>query len=599
MSRAVALLQDLVRIPSPSGQEDAVVARLEEAFRTLGWKPERAGRNLTALLDGGEGPLLLLNSHTDTVPVGEEWTKDPLAANIEDGRIYGRGSNDAKGCLTAMILGAAAAFEKNAPKGRVLLAASCEEEVLGQGLEKLLPSLPKPDAAVVGEPTGLKPAVAQKGLIVLEITAHGRSAHAAHGGGVNAIGISARDVLALSGLAFDKSHSALGRPSLNVTQIAGGTRHNVIPDRCKLVVDIRTTPDYSVDEIVATVRGAVEGAVHVRSSRLGCVETDPESSDRESRALGESRFVAVRLRDALRLGFFERRADGEGRPRRHAPLPHSRRVSRGRRARGRRPLLRKADPQLLRTGGLDMKKLWQTATDLDSVVEAYTVGDDPALDSRLLRYEVYGSLAHAAGLAEIGVLTRKEHAALRAELTKLHDRPGSFAVTRAQEDIHTAVEQRLTAAVGDIGAKIHAGRSRNDQVQVDLRLFLKDRLLALHAEGRRRGRGLGGVRKAPPGDDASGLLPPPARDADDGRPLGRVARRSPLGRSARPALRLRRGRRVPAGQRRRLRRHAPAPARLRRQAARLFARPAQHLAGPIVPPAPRGRRALVAGPARP
>jgi argininosuccinate lyase len=128
-----------------------------------------------------------------------------------------------------------------------------------------------------------------------------------------------------------------------------------------------------------------------------------------------------------------------------------------------------------------MKKLWQTNASLDSVVEAYTVGNDPELDSRLLKYEVYGSLAHAAGLVKIGVLTKKEYAALRAELTKLHDRPGTFAVTRAQEDIHTAVEQRLTRVLGEIGAKVHAGRSRNDQVQANLRLFLKDRLLALHA----------------------------------------------------------------------------------------------------------------------
>lgn len=276
MSRAVALLQDLVRLPSPSGKEEAVVARLESEFRTLGWTPAVSGRNITAMLDGGEGPLLLLNSHTDTVPVGEEWTKDPLAANIEDGRVYGRGTNDAKGCLTAMILGAAAAYKDRAPKGRVLLAASCEEEVLGQGLETLLPTLPRPDAAVVGEPTGLKPAVAQKGLLVLEITAAGRSAHAAHGGGVNAVEAAARDVLALSGLSFDRAHAALGRPSLNVTQISGGTRHNVIPDRCKIVVDIRNTPDYSADEIVARVRSIVKGDVFVRSSRLGSVETDPD-----------------------------------------------------------------------------------------------------------------------------------------------------------------------------------------------------------------------------------------------------------------------------------------------------------------------------------
>jgi argininosuccinate lyase len=132
-----------------------------------------------------------------------------------------------------------------------------------------------------------------------------------------------------------------------------------------------------------------------------------------------------------------------------------------------------------------MKKLWQTQTDLDAVVEAYTVGDDPGLDSRLLRCEVYGSIAHAAGLKKIGVLTAREYAALRAELTKLHDRPGKFAVTREQEDIHTAVEQKLTSALGETGAKIHAGRSRNDQVQVDLRLFLKDRLLDLHVRAGR------------------------------------------------------------------------------------------------------------------
>ncbi len=275
MISAVELLSDLVRIPSPSGQEDAVVARLEDALRQLGLAPSRHGRNLTALLDGGKGPLLLLNSHTDTVPVGEDWTKAPLSATIENGRLYGRGANDAKGPLTAMILGAARAFEKDAPKGRVLLAASCEEEVLGQGLEKLLPLLPRPDAAVVGEPTGLRPAVAQKGLIVLEITAAGRSAHAAHGGGLNAIEAAARDVLVLSQLRFDKTHPALGSPTLNVTQINGGARHNVIPDRCTLVVDIRTTPDYAPEEIVAAVTRAVEGQVRVRSSRLGSVETDP------------------------------------------------------------------------------------------------------------------------------------------------------------------------------------------------------------------------------------------------------------------------------------------------------------------------------------
>ncbi len=128
-----------------------------------------------------------------------------------------------------------------------------------------------------------------------------------------------------------------------------------------------------------------------------------------------------------------------------------------------------------------MKKLWQTSAPLDAAVEAYTVGDDPALDARLLPFEVYGSLAHAEGLVRAGVLSRQELAALRKELRALHGSADGFAITREQEDVHTAVEQALTKALGDAGAKIHAGRSRNDQVQVDLRLFLLDRLVRLHA----------------------------------------------------------------------------------------------------------------------
>jgi len=271
---AVDLLQEVVRIPSESKQEEAVVNYLHSAMLELGMTPKLSGRNLTAMLDGGEGPLLLLNSHTDTVPVGQGWTRDPLAANIEDGKIYGRGSNDAKGCLVAMILGAKRAFATNAPKGKVLLAASCEEEVLGLGLEVLLPTLPRPDAAVVGEPTGLKAAVAQKGLLLLEIINMGRSAHAAHGGGINAVESAARDVLALSKLIIPGAHTALGATSLHVTQISGGDRHNVIPDRCKLVVDIRTVPSVSPEEIIALVKNTVEGEVMIRSNRLGSVETD-------------------------------------------------------------------------------------------------------------------------------------------------------------------------------------------------------------------------------------------------------------------------------------------------------------------------------------
>lgn len=272
---ALDLLTEVVRIPSESKYEDAVVDHLRSAMLELGLSPEVSGRNLTAMLDGGSGPLLLLNSHTDTVPVGQGWTRDPLKAAVEDGKLYGRGSNDAKGCLVAMILGAQKAFATNAPKGKVLIAATCEEEVLGKGLETLLPTLPKPDAAVVGEPTGLNAATAQKGLLLLEVIAKGKSAHAAHGGGINAVTAAARDVLALSKLVVDGEHPYLGKTSLNVTQIAGGDRHNVIPDSCRLTLDIRTVPSVPPEEIIKLVQATVEGEVRIRSNRLGSVETDP------------------------------------------------------------------------------------------------------------------------------------------------------------------------------------------------------------------------------------------------------------------------------------------------------------------------------------
>ena len=126
-------------------------------------------------------------------------------------------------------------------------------------------------------------------------------------------------------------------------------------------------------------------------------------------------------------------------------------------------------------------KLWQTQESLDSAVEAYTVGDDPQRDQALLPYEVYGSLAHATGLADLGLISARELKAVRRVLRGIIERPESFKISRAQEDVHTAVEQLLTQALGETGAKIHAGRSRNDQVQVDLRLFIKDQLLDLQS----------------------------------------------------------------------------------------------------------------------
>ena len=270
----MTLLEKLVAIPSESGREDAACALVESELRALGLSPVRVGRSVHATLGSG-GKLLLLNSHLDTVPAGEGWTHSP-SGERDGGRLYGRGANDAKGCVAAMLLGAARAYAAQAPAGRVCLAFGCEEETSNKGIAELMAALPAPDAAVVGEPTGLAPAVAQKGLLLLEVIAKGRSAHAAWGGGVNAVHAAAKDILALAAISFEKEHPVLGRPSLQVTQVQGGERHNVIPDRCKLVVDIRTTPDYAPEELVALVQKAVGGEVVVRSRRLQSVDTPVE-----------------------------------------------------------------------------------------------------------------------------------------------------------------------------------------------------------------------------------------------------------------------------------------------------------------------------------
>ncbi|MBI4349192.1 MAG: M20/M25/M40 family metallo-hydrolase [Elusimicrobia bacterium] len=271
MSEPASFLERLVGVPSESGREDAAADLVEAELRALGLAPKRVGRSVHATLGSGGG-LLLLNSHLDTVPAGEGWTRNPLGERT-GGRLYGRGANDAKGCVAAMLAGAVRAYARTAPGGRVCLAFGCEEETSNRGITELMAELPAPDAAVVGEPTGLAPAVAQKGLLLLEVTAKGRSAHAAWGGGVNAVHAAAKDILALAAVSFDREHPVLGKPSLQVTQVQGGERHNVIPDRCRLVVDIRTTPDYAPEEIVALVERAVGGEVSIRSRRLQSVDT--------------------------------------------------------------------------------------------------------------------------------------------------------------------------------------------------------------------------------------------------------------------------------------------------------------------------------------
>lgn len=279
MSGVVELLRELVAIPSVTGDERAICEFLAGWLRGRGLEVRVDDRNLEARVRGGApGPVLLWSSHLDVVPPGEGWSSDPFAPRFDGDRLYGRGSNDAKASVAAMATALVALAASPPERGEVVFAATCEEERGRNGLERFLPSLGPLDAALVGEPTGLQPAVAQNGLMVLELTARGKAGHAARPRTtINAIDVAARDVLALHGLVWEPQDPFVGPMTLQVTQIEAGHAHNLVPGECRMVVDIRTVPAIPPASVVERVRATVRSDVHVRSDRLAPVRT-PEGA---------------------------------------------------------------------------------------------------------------------------------------------------------------------------------------------------------------------------------------------------------------------------------------------------------------------------------
>jgi len=267
---AVELTRALVRIPSVSGSEAGCVALLREMLP----KATVVGRNVFAVRGSGDDTLLL-NSHMDTVPASPEWTIDPLGAILSDGKVRGLGANDAKGPLAALVC---AFLRARVPaRGRLVLAATCDEETGGEGLGTLLPSLPKVSASIIGEPTGLEACSCQRGLLRLRLVARGKRAHAARPWqGENAIEKAARDVSRLAGLPLPV-HPLLGAATLQVTMIRGGVRTNVVPPECTLEVDARTVPELDNRALFERVRGLVESEVDLVSERIAPVETSASS----------------------------------------------------------------------------------------------------------------------------------------------------------------------------------------------------------------------------------------------------------------------------------------------------------------------------------
>jgi acetylornithine deacetylase len=276
-ARATGIVQRLaefVAIPTVSGQEGRLADRIGEICEEAGVPATRRGRNVLAAR--GEGPLcLLLNSHLDTVPPVEGWSANPWTPLLAGERLIGLGSNDAKASVAAML---EAFLTVPLPaRGRLLFAATCDEETGGEGLEKLVSELAF-DAAIIGEPNEFAVAVSQKGLVKLKLTARGRAGHAARPHlADNAIMRAARDAIAIEGLEFSVEDPWLGKPTAAVTMIGGGIKSNVVPDRCELTVDARTIGGFDNDAMISAVRGAVSSEVEVLSARLKPVPGDPAS----------------------------------------------------------------------------------------------------------------------------------------------------------------------------------------------------------------------------------------------------------------------------------------------------------------------------------
>lgn len=266
----IGLLKNLIRIPSVSREEGAAADFLESWMRDNGFDVKRLGNNLW--VESGprdDRPTVLLNAHIDTVKPASGYTRDPFEPTVEDGCLYGLGSNDDGGSLAALLETYSLLIRKPQPYGLVF-SATAEEEVSGKGgLDLIFPELGQIDFGVIGEPTGMRMAVAERGLMVLDCTALGKSGHAARNEGVNALYKAIDDIQWFRTHAFDRVSDFLGAVKMTVTQINAGTQHNVVPDRCSFVVDVRPNGMYTNPELLEMIKSSVSCEVKERSTRIG------------------------------------------------------------------------------------------------------------------------------------------------------------------------------------------------------------------------------------------------------------------------------------------------------------------------------------------
>jgi acetylornithine deacetylase len=270
--QAIDVLSELIRLPSYSKDEEQTASFIDKYLFEKGVQVTRVGNNVLALNKhfSGSRPTILLNSHHDTVKPNSAYTIDPFRPFVEDDKLYGLGSNDAGGCLVSLMMAFLHFYEHENLKYNLVYAATAEEEISGpNGIQTALEHLPKIDVAIVGEPTLLQMAVAERGLMVLDCKAHGKAGHAAREEGENAIYKAMKDIEWFCSYQFERVSTLLGPVKMSVTSIETENKtHNIVPAECKYVVDVRVNELYTMEEALELIRSNVQSEVMPRSTRL-------------------------------------------------------------------------------------------------------------------------------------------------------------------------------------------------------------------------------------------------------------------------------------------------------------------------------------------
>lgn len=301
---AIQLLCRLIETPRPSREEDEAANLLWDFMTEKALEPQREKNNIWAIAPdySSDRPTLLLNAHIDTVRPVNGWTRQPFCAIREGDTIYGLGSNDDGASLVCLLQ----VFRvlRNAPRSyNLVFLASAEEEVSGKdGIERVLPLLPPIDVALVGEPTAMQPAIAEKGLMVIDAVAAGRAGHAARNEGDNAIYHALDDIQWIRTTQFPEQSPLLGPTKMTVTVVGGGTQHNVVPDRCTFVIDVRTNELHTNEEIYDRLRQQLKSEIKARSFRLSSSRiADTHPLVQRAVALGRTPFGSPTLSDQALL----------------------------------------------------------------------------------------------------------------------------------------------------------------------------------------------------------------------------------------------------------------------------------------------------------